>query len=604
MIQSTQTQINAENNYLVAEGNSNQNIVHVQNTEPNENVLINYSYDIGKIIDLGPSQILNLPDEEKYLYLKETWSPPRNYKLPCSEQQEGQRLERRHLNLGHINSFPWLAFSHMHQGLFCKYCVIFCSVKEKFSLKGLVTIPVTKFAKLTGKDGILQSHNDNKYHKNASISGQSFLKMYKNPSLDIRNEISSKRLEQIKENRARLIPSIKTIKLLGRQNIPFRGHRDDGLFFPTETECESSVTSNEGNFRELLKYRIDAGDKILETHLKTCSSKATYISKTTQNELIESCGTEILVTIKNRIFSSKYYCILFDETTDLSHTSQMSLVVRYLYDNNIYEDFIGFINCHTAAYPADVNEIENFDPVMRGKVIGQTALKLLKSVQLNPSLCVGIGTDGCEVMVSEQVGAVQEIKKKTLVAERCACFNHMLNLSVSKSSQVQAIRNLVGSIKEIVASFNASPKRQFILKSTLKHHIEGLCETRWTERHDSVLRFKNDFKKIVEGLDKISAWRESASSRKASLYKIAILNFEFIVALFCLSELLSITQPLSVIFQKKNLDKTQATDILTSTLHALMEKRSLSENNFNKLWEQIEEYSDDLGIHPQMPRLP
>jgi hypothetical protein len=45
-----------------------------------------------------------------------------------------------------------------------------------------------------------------------------------------------------------------------------------------------------GNFRSLLKYRIDGGDSTLEQHLSTTSKTATYISKTTQNELIEICG--------------------------------------------------------------------------------------------------------------------------------------------------------------------------------------------------------------------------------------------------------------------------------------------------------------------------
>jgi len=46
---------------------------------------------------------------------------------------------------------------------------------------------------------------------------------------------------------------------------------------------------NQGNFRELLKFRIDAGDQLLETHLKTTSARATFISKLTQNEIIECC---------------------------------------------------------------------------------------------------------------------------------------------------------------------------------------------------------------------------------------------------------------------------------------------------------------------------
>jgi len=45
----------------------------------------------------------------------------------------------------------------------------------------------------------------------------------------------------------RLIPIIQSILFLGRQNIPFRGHREEGNIL------DDSVSSvNMGNFRELL----------------------------------------------------------------------------------------------------------------------------------------------------------------------------------------------------------------------------------------------------------------------------------------------------------------------------------------------------------------
>ena len=67
------------------------------------------------------------------------------------------------------------------------------------------------------------------------------------------NQINTERLKQIKENRLRLRPIVESIIFLGRQNVPFRGHRDDGLL-------QSTSPVNEGNFRELLRFRIKSGD--------------------------------------------------------------------------------------------------------------------------------------------------------------------------------------------------------------------------------------------------------------------------------------------------------------------------------------------------------
>ncbi|KAL1421989.1 hypothetical protein MTO96_022522 [Rhipicephalus appendiculatus] len=162
-------------------------------------------------------------------------------------------------------------------------------------LQRLVTKPVTSFAKLLGKDGDLPVHEASKYHKEAVQAGKEFLARVNAPEKDVANQISSQRLHQVNDNRNRLVPIIKCIIFLGRQNIPFRGHRDDGSLL--EWSNEASSTSNEGNFRELLRFRVSSGDAELRKHLASTSSRATYISKTTQNELIKCSGDEVLATL-------------------------------------------------------------------------------------------------------------------------------------------------------------------------------------------------------------------------------------------------------------------------------------------------------------------
>jgi hypothetical protein len=63
--------------------------------------------------------------------------------------------------------------------------------------------------------------------------------------------------------------------------------------------------------------------------------------------------------------------------------------------------------------------------------LGQLVLKRLKEFGLNLNFCVGIATDGCLVMTSENVGAVKEIQSEAINVVYCACYNHALNLSIS-----------------------------------------------------------------------------------------------------------------------------------------------------------------------------
>lgn len=87
-------------------------------------------------------------------------------------------------------------------------------------------------------------------------------------------------------------------------NFPLGGYCGDGDLI------QNSVI-NEENFREILKFRIDSGDDILKNHLQKCSQNASFINKTTQNDLIDYCVTSVLLNkIINAIRESKYFSII------------------------------------------------------------------------------------------------------------------------------------------------------------------------------------------------------------------------------------------------------------------------------------------------------
>ena len=50
---------------------------------------------------------------------------------------------------------------------------------------------------------------------------------------------------------------------------------------------------NISNFNELLKFKIDASDEVLKNHLRNCKPNAKYVSKTTQNNIINKIDEQI-----------------------------------------------------------------------------------------------------------------------------------------------------------------------------------------------------------------------------------------------------------------------------------------------------------------------
>ena len=148
---------------------------------------------------------------------------------------------------------------------------------------------------------------------------------------------------EVSENRKTLRSIIDTIIFLGRQDLVFRRHRDDSQYHPDVGEYSKGSV---GNFIELLNYRVRVGNKDLEKHLESFSKNSYYISKTTQNELIQCCGEIIKENLLQDIEKSQYYSVIAEEALGTSNKEQMSLVLRFVDKNlDVREEFLGFLHC-------------------------------------------------------------------------------------------------------------------------------------------------------------------------------------------------------------------------------------------------------------------
>ena len=310
-------------------------------------------YYIGKDID----------DYTKMSLLQHPWTPPKNYNFPFSTRIVKGKSVEHYIGLNHLEYHKdWLVLSDVMNGLFCKFCPWFTNRNEggfqkNVALKTLVSEPLTNFKKLSGPTSNLINHSNTQYHKDAVTSGKLFLRTYHNPELVVQNLVNVAGKIQEEEKRQKLLSIAKTVILCGRQNMPLRGHRDDGPI-----ELETDPHCNEGNFRALLRFRVDAGDKVLEDHLNTASSRSTCLSKTTQNEIINICKLEITEIIINRVLQAGMDSIIFDETSDSSHRAQVSLVLPYVHFDGaviqIREDFIIFIDAFSDMREAELKDAE------------------------------------------------------------------------------------------------------------------------------------------------------------------------------------------------------------------------------------------------------
>ena len=102
---------------------------------------------------------------------------------------------------------------------------------------------------------------------------------------------------------------------MAKQNIPFRGHD------------ESETSTNRGNFLELLNHQ-QKYDEVLKGHLKSANKNAKYTHHNIQDKLISLCADDGRSQITSMI-DNGYFCIVADETKDVTNVEQMTQVIRF-----------------------------------------------------------------------------------------------------------------------------------------------------------------------------------------------------------------------------------------------------------------------------------
>jgi len=133
-----------------------------------------------------------------------------------------------------------------------------------------------------------------------------------------------------------------------------------------------------------------------------------------------------------------------DETSDTARTEQASIIIRYVDDSgSIQEDFAGFVHAED----------------LTGQGMAQLVTEFLGRMGLTLEYCRGQGYDGAAAMMGRWNGCQAVISGQQPLAVPIHCFNHRLNLAVSRSCDVPAVRNMFGVMNKICDFILSSPKR-------------------------------------------------------------------------------------------------------------------------------------------------
>ena len=563
------------------------------------NPIFGENIDVGTVIEYVRNTNVKLSDAEKLLILEKHWVPKKDEDFPYSMcNRGGGKMGKRYLKFNHLQSNDWLAVAkdceESLQGAWCLLCVLFktsdygggkgagCCRGGGQLMGNFVRKPLKDFSDLTGKNGYLTKHKDSDFHKICKLRADEFLCRQKDKRKDIRNLLSEERRRQIEENRKMIAPIIDICMTMAKQNIAFRGHRDDG---PINYDGADS-NLNEGNFRAIMRLRLRGGDASLQHHLKTAPKNAQYTSKTVQNEILNSICKLIKEDLRADIDNSGVWTILADETQDRAKREQLVVAIRYCKENadgsvTMHEDPIAVLDL-IADVKSNSQNHQHDEIKLSGAAIGQAILRCLDKLKVDKSKCVGQGFDGASAMASERVGTAAEIRKIIDNADYFHCMMHNLNLCVSISVNVRAIRHCMDVIKEGCSFFNYAKRHNYlkdkiksskIEKQTKKESLVKLCTTRFIERFVSVIVFKALLPFILKCLEDMEEWDSSETRKSARSLSASIRKPAFLVALVILEKISTVMMPISSMLQEIERDIVSALELIEDTKTALQKLR-------------------------------
>ena len=222
--------------------------------------------------------VSNLTNGEKYNLLYHHVKPSTLTALPSTNV----RGKNRKFNASWLEKYPWLLYSPKVDGVFCGPCSILLPYSDRADKGLLVNKPLCNWAKLSNS---LMKHSLPAYHRDCLLKADVLKTTVEKPSSCINVIINNSLQKRMNENRHIIRQIVRAVIYLAKQGLPLRGDVED-----------VNSMKNPGHFLALLKdYSTE--DEILYQHLHSPKAKnATYVSSTTQNDIINLIGYDLLLT--------------------------------------------------------------------------------------------------------------------------------------------------------------------------------------------------------------------------------------------------------------------------------------------------------------------
>ena len=213
------------------------------------------------------------------------------------------------------------------------------------------------------------------------------------------------------------------------------------------------------------------------------------------NEMICLMSNYVLREILSGIREASYFSLIVDECSDISHSEQMCVSIRWVDENLLIHES-----------PLELIYVPKTDSATLVACIKDSSVRFV----LPLSQCKGQAYDGASNMSGHHKGVAATIQGEYPTALYVHCLAHCTNLSLQAvARQSTCIRDALDLVLGLNQFIQLSPKRTTLFQtmqlqmSPSAPTLKPLCPSRWTVRTAAFASVLQNYEVLCSALDEI-----------------------------------------------------------------------------------------------------
>ncbi|XP_021735741.1 uncharacterized protein LOC110702344 [Chenopodium quinoa] len=314
-----------------------------------------------------------------------------------------------------------------------------------------------------------------------------------------------------------------------------------------------------GIFLEMLKLLASYNKEVDSVVLDNAPKNAKYTSPLSQKEILHVYASKVQSTIRKEIGDAKF-CLIVDESRDISKREQMALVVRYV-------DKSGFVR-------------ECFLDLVHVK---DTTSKTLKN-----EICAALSHHDLSLQNLALVAAAREVPQIHTFFQQLIFVVNVVTSSTKRHDELQETQ--LAEIQHLVEIEGLETGKGLNQIGTLQRP----CDTRWSSHYRSICSLLRMYRASRSVLDDIASEGTTYAQRGDALNGVKLLmSFEFVFNLHVVKEIMAITDGLCQALQLKTQDVVNAMHLVSTTKTLL---QNLRNDGWVSLWSNVRQFCEIYDV--------